>query len=144
MKKILLIFTICFLSLAVKAQDKNKEQIKSLKVAYITQEMNMSKAVAEKFWPIYNNYECLQMDLHKREHRDVKNIAAMSEGDADKRLNEFVDIERQEFLNKRNLYDELKQIFSAKEIVQLHQLEADFNKKLWEEYRSRKGKNSRN
>ncbi|SDS48165.1 hypothetical protein SAMN04487764_2316 [Gillisia sp. Hel1_33_143] len=144
MKKILLIFTICFLSLAVKAQDKNKEQIKSLKVAYITQEMNMSKAVAEKFWPIYNNYECLQMDLHKREHRDVKNIAAMSEGDADKRLNEFVDIERQEFLNKRKLYDELKQIFSAKEIVQLHQLEADFNKKLWEEYRSRKGKNSRN
>ena len=144
MKKILLIFTICFLSLAVKAQDKNKEQIKSLKVAYITQEMNMSKAVAEKFWPIYNNYECLQMDLHKREHRDVKNIAAMSESDADKRLNEFVDIERQEFLNKRKLYDELKLIFSAKEIVQLHQLEADFNKKLWEEYRSRRGKNSRN
>lgn len=144
MKKIFLLFSICFLSFAVNAQDKDREQIKSLKVAFITQEMNMDKAKAEKFWPIYNNYECLQMDLHKRERRDVENISSMSETDADKRLDEFVNIEKQEYLNKRKLYDELKKIFSAKEIVQLHQLEADFNKKLWEEYRSRKGENKKN
>jgi len=144
MKKIFLLFSICFLSLAVKAQDKNREQIKALKVAYITREMNMNKDVAEKFWPIYNNYECLQMDLHKREHRDVENISTISEADADKRLDEFVNIEKQEYLNKRKLYDELKNIFSAKEIVQLHQLEADFNKKLWDEYRSRKREGKKN
>ncbi len=144
MKKIFLLFSICLLSLATKAQDRNKEQIKALKVAYITQEMNMNKDIAEKFWPIYNNYECLQMDLHKREHRDIDNISSLSEVDADKRLEEFVNIEKQEYINKRKLYDELKQIFSAKEIVQLHQLEADFNKKLWEEYRNRKGAGKKN
>ena len=144
MKKIFLLFSICLLSLTAKAQDRNKEQIKALKVAYITQEMNMNKDIAEKFWPIYNNYECLQMDLHKREHRDIDNISNLSEVEADKRLEEFVNIEKQEYINKRKLYDELKQIFSAKEIVQLHQLEADFNKKLWEEYRNRKGGGKKN
>jgi len=144
MKKIFLLFSICFLSLTVQSQNKNREQIKALKVAYITQEMNMDKKLAEKFWPIYNNYECLQMDLHKREHRDIDDISSLSEADADKRLDEFVNIEKQEYINKRKLYDELKNIFTAKEIVQLHQLEADFNKKLWEEYRSRKGESRKN
>lgn len=33
-----------------------KERIKALKVAYITKELNLTSAEAEKFWPVYNDY----------------------------------------------------------------------------------------
>lgn len=61
MKKILLII-LFFLSgfSALFAQERNEdnlEKIKALKIAFITQKLNLSAEEAEKFWPIYNQYE---------------------------------------------------------------------------------------
>ena len=33
------------------------EKIQALKIAFITQKLDLSAAEAEKFWPIYNEYE---------------------------------------------------------------------------------------
>jgi hypothetical protein len=64
MKKLLLITgIICSLVLSGLAQDNTEEgqkadgsRIESLKIAYITQKLNLSTAEAEKFWPVYNKY----------------------------------------------------------------------------------------
>ena len=44
----------------VKAQDGDDtraEKIKSLKIAFITQKLQLSADEAQKFWPIYDQYE---------------------------------------------------------------------------------------
>lgn len=143
MKKITILFLLFISIFGVQAQDdKNKEQhrerIKAMKVAYITQEMNMDAQLAQKFWPIYNKYECRKMDLHKREHEELKNIETLSELEAEKMLTEYQEIEKEEYEIKKSLFSDLKKIISAKEIIQLHKLESDFNKKLLQEYRERK------
>jgi len=60
MKKYLLIlFTLFNFSLA-HAQNGNGqriEKIQALKIAFITQRLDLTPAEAEKFWPIYNDYE---------------------------------------------------------------------------------------
>lgn len=60
MKKYLLIsFTFFTFSLA-HAQNGNGqriEKIQALKIAFITQRLDLTSAEAEKFWPIYNEYE---------------------------------------------------------------------------------------
>lgn len=143
MKKITIFFLLFISIFGVQAQDgKNKEQhrerIKAMKVAYITQEMNMDAQLAQKFWPIYNKYECRKMDLHRREHEELKNIETLSELEAEKMLTEYQEIEKEEYEIKKSLFSDLKKIISAKEIIQLHKLESDFNKKLLQEYRERK------
>ncbi|MEO9021686.1 MAG: hypothetical protein ABI237_09475 [Ginsengibacter sp.] len=68
MKKYLLITLGCFISLSiVKAQDRNEqhsEKIQALKIAFITQKLQLSPAEAEKFWPVYNQYENEIKELH--------------------------------------------------------------------------------
>jgi len=143
MKKITLIIILFISFFGVQAQeDKNKEehreQIKAMKVAFITQEMQMDAALAQKFWPIYNRYECKKKELHRREHDEIKNIETLSEQEAEKLIQEYQEIENEEYQIKKALFSDLKKIISAKEIIKLQKLESDFNKKLWKEYRDRK------
>lgn len=121
-----------------KNREQHRERIKAMKVAFITQEMKMDPELAQKFWPIYNKYECQKMDLHRREHEELKDTEALSEQEAEKMLTEYQEIEKEEYLIKKSLFTDLKKIISAKEIIQLHKLESDFNKKLLQEYRERK------
>ena len=133
-------FLFVFTLQAQESNDKqqHRERIKAMKVAYITQELNMDAKLAEKFWPIYNQYECSKTDLHKKEHFQSENIENITEAEAEKILTEFVNIEKEEYSVKKELYANLKEIMSAKEIVKLHQLESNFNKKLIKEYHARK------
>lgn len=140
MKNIIIIITIFLSALtSLQAQDKNdhREKIKALKVAFITQELNMSSQTAQKFWPVYNKYEKDKRTLHKRENVDWDNIGTISDSQAEEMLKEYLAVEREEYVIKRQLFSDLKKILSASEIVQLHKLEADFNKKMIQEYRNR-------
>lgn len=117
---------------------EHREQIKALKIAYITQEMNMDTKLAQKFWPIYNDYESEKMKLHIREHVELENTEATSEENANEMLNEYLDIEKQEYILKKQLFTDLKEILTAQDIIKLYKVESEFNKKLLKEYRERK------
>lgn len=142
MQKIIsvLIFTLC-LSYLSHAQDWKK--IEALKVGYITQELDMSAEKAQSFWPIYTKYERTKWRLNQREKIDFDNIPKLSEAKAEEMLKELLTVEKEEYLIKKELFTELKKILSAQEIIKLHQLEEDFNKKLLKEYRKRKEDNNK-
>lgn len=63
MKKILpIVFIIFFSGLSpVKAQqfngDSKAEKIQALKIAFITQKLQLTPDEAQKFWPVYNQYQ---------------------------------------------------------------------------------------
>ena len=38
-------------------REENRNKIKTLKIAYITEQLSLTEKEAEKFWPIYNVYE---------------------------------------------------------------------------------------
>jgi hypothetical protein len=60
MKKYLFILFAIFTFSLANAQNGNEqriEKIQALKIAFITQRLDLTSAEAEKFWPIYNDYE---------------------------------------------------------------------------------------
>ncbi|MGM0934108.1 MAG: hypothetical protein ACQEWD_11755 [Bacteroidota bacterium] len=144
MKKIIVLFLMfpVFMQLQAQSEDReaHRERIKALKTAYITQELNLSTKVAEKFWPIYNNYEAKRKELHRREHvdMDLSSPECISEDQANGMLQEYLDVEREEYVIKKELFRELKKIISAQDILKLHKLEDEFHKKLIKEYRTKK------
>lgn len=141
MKNFVFVLILCLLtgtSLQAQEKDGHREKIKALKVAYITQELNMTPEVAQNFWPVYNSYECQRRDLHKREHIELDNLVSITEEKAEDMLKEYLTVEKEEYIIKKQLFEDLKQFLSARDIIKLHKLEADFNKKLLKEYRSRK------
>lgn len=140
MKKIIL-FTLLFLfGMATQAQDRDehRKKIKALKTAHITEGLNLTPKEAQQFWPIYNEFEEKRRDLYRRERADVENIECLSEKEANSKLEEYVALEKEDFLLKKEYYHDLKQIFSAKKIMQLKQLEEEFHRKLMREFRARR------
>jgi hypothetical protein len=58
MKKLYFILTFITITLASTAQEEQPtgEKIEALRVAFISKELELTPAEAEKFWPIYNEY----------------------------------------------------------------------------------------
>ena len=59
MKHIYTFFIVVFITSSVFSQKRgeNKEKIKALKIAYLTEKLDLSSNEAEKFWPIYNKHK---------------------------------------------------------------------------------------
>jgi len=54
MKRFLLFAFLFTAGFTLRAQNGNR--LEALKIAYITNKLNLSPEEAQKFWPIYNNY----------------------------------------------------------------------------------------
>ena len=61
MKKFVLLLTIFFSGFTTlysqDLRDTRAEKVQALKIAFITQKLNLSTDEAQKFWPIYNQYD---------------------------------------------------------------------------------------
>src|SRR5436190_20382368 len=73
-----------------KFQEK-KEHIEALKVSYITQKLNLTKEEAQKFWPVYNEYQDTKDALHKEQREEFKSYKDRFDQLSEKELTEFVD-----------------------------------------------------
>ena len=101
MKFIWTFFTCLIFAFSLSAQDKQRsEQIESFKFAFITQKLDLNSSEAEKFWPVYNNYQ--------REMKVVFNARRAAKSDPDAKLDGELDIETR-LLDTRKKY---KQEFS--------------------------------
>lgn len=70
MKKylLLIIATLGFISLTMAQKGNGHEKIQALKVAFISQKLHLTPSEAEKFWPVYNQYdgEITQLRANRR------------------------------------------------------------------------------
>lgn len=145
MKNIILSVLLLFTVISFGQDYKEKrEKIKALKVAFITEELELTTDEAQKFWPIYNANEEKQFELRHKKMRSIiskfddSNFDKISEKEAVSLIDQ-IEIIDDELHNSKKLYiKELKTVFSAKKIIKLKKAENDFNKKLMKQYRGKK------
>ena len=132
-----LLFILSF-SLITIAQS-NRDKIKTLKIAYITEKLNLSEKEAQKFWPIYNTFEEENSKLKSESYEARKKIdfETITEEQAKQVLKEdrLKDNKRQELENE--FFNNLSKAISAKKIILLHKIEDDFKRKMFDEYKKR-------
>ena len=146
MKKLIFIFCLVCVSMTVSAQPQErkemKEKIKTMKIAFITEKLDLSTSEAEKFWPIYNAFDKTQMKLRHEKLRAIKNelkgqINTISEEVALVKLNELLAAEAELNVLKETFHLELKNIISSKKILCLKISEEEFNRQMMKRLRSR-------
>lgn len=128
-----------------KMQQK-REQIKSLKIAYITNELNLSPEEAAKFWPLFNAFEDKQRELRKERmngylDRINNNTDKLSEKEATTLLNQIESTEDEMFQLRKKFVNSLKNVLPAVKILKLKKAEEEFSRKLLQQYRDKRGKN---
>ncbi len=139
----LLLLIITSLTFAQPRFNQKKEQIKALKIAYITDELQLTTEEATKFWPLFNAFEEKQKNFRKERIRsymdqnDNGNIDKMTEKEATSVLNEIENSEEDAFQNRKKFVASLKTILPATKILKLKKAEEGFNKKLLKQYRDK-------
>lgn len=144
MKTYLLTFSFLFISLSIFSQRDDKyEKIKSLKIAYITEQLNLTPDEAKAFWPIYNNYTEKLKDLHHNELGKCRRKATedqenLTEKESLELLKKETEINEQICTIKKNMDRDLLKVISAKKILLLKNAEKEFYNKLMKQYKKSK------
>jgi hypothetical protein len=137
MKNIIFIFII--LPIIAFAQPR-RDKMKSMRIAFITSELELTTEETSKFIPIFKAFDENQTEL-KRKMRILldkkKTIEEMTDSEAIELLNQSEKIEEELFSNRKNLIKNLKDVLSAKKLLKLRKIELEFNKKLIKKIRDR-------
>ena len=143
-----ILFPIIFLlvtSLSFSQGFKEKrEKVKALKVAYITEQLELTTDEAQKFWPIYNAFDENQSELRHEKMRAILdrfkpgNVEKLSEEDASNSLIQMEKIEEDLFNLKKKFIKDLQGVISAKKIIKLKKAEEDFNRELLKQMREKR------
>lgn len=149
MKKILVLLLIS-LSFGAFAQNNDdadegkNEKVAALKIAFITERLNLSSKEAELFWPVFNRFEQEMKAVRKKEKqasRIFKDKTTVTEAEADKFITEQVQLKQQEIDLLKRYLPEFKKVLPASKVARLLSLEQEFKLQL---LRSMKQRNNNN
>ena len=147
MKKITYTFIFFFaFTLSITAQIKGKERIKAAKVAFITEQLDLTPKEAQNFWPIYNLYQDKMNSFRFEERQKIRqqignlnNLDSLSESEAQQIVEKINDIKSQFYKTEKEFQQQLKGVLSFKKILKLEIAEKEFHRKLIGKLKHRRG-----
>lgn len=128
-----------------QGDDFNKEKedkIEALKVGFITKELNLTSAEAEKFWPVYNEMDAKMKEIRqscRKINQELKESEEkISNDDAKKKLNTLFENDQKELDLKKEYSEKFIKIIGEKRTLKLLSLEHEFRRVLLERLKDRK------
>jgi Spy/CpxP family protein refolding chaperone len=127
-----------------KNMKQKREQIKSLKVAFITSELDLTPEESAKFWPLYNEYDAKQNTIRRTKMKSnldrmkSESFGNLSEKDAAILLTQIENSEDELHQLRKKFISNLKSVIPTIKILKLRKAEEDFNRKLLQQYRNKK------
>lgn len=143
---IIMLFSINTFAQGGRLLKEKKEQIKAMKVAYITNELSLTPDEAAKFWPLYNAFEDKQQEIRKQKLKgyldriDEESFDNLSEKEASTMLAQMESTEEELHQAKKKFITSLKGVISSVKILKLKKAEEGFNRKLLQQYRDKRSK----
>jgi hypothetical protein len=149
MKKLItFIYILGLFTFSISAQGNkgSKEKIKALKISYLTEQLSLTSEEAQKFWPIYNNYENNTNRFIREKFNEIKkeiskaeNLDAINEERAKVLYTKIRSLEKKKYEDSKIYISKLEKIISFKKILKLHIAEREFGRKLMKKYKHKRG-----
>ena len=156
MKKIKLFLPLlfCLTSMTLQAQrpyparermrerGDRKEQIESMKIAFLTKRLELTPDEAKKFWPVYNQYTDELQNLRKDRRDKIRDAREDFDKLADKDVEKLVDDEiifrQQEIDVLKKYHAQFKSVLPIKKVARLYRAQEEFKRELIERIRERR------
>ncbi len=126
-----------------EAGQTKKDKIEQLKIAYITKELDLTTAEAEKFWPAYNEMSnAIRKEKKSRREKSQAlktNFETLTEAEIQKKATGILDSEIAEAKLKKEHTEKIAKIIGYKKAVQLLNVEQRFKKELLKKLNERQG-----
>ena len=126
-----------------EAGQTKKDKIEQLKIAYITKELDLTTAEAEKFWPAYNEMSnAIRKEKKSRREKSQAlktNFETLTEAEIQKKATGILDSEIAEAKLKKEHTEKIAKIIGYKKAVQLLNVEQRFKRELLKKLNERQG-----
>jgi hypothetical protein len=151
MKRNIVVFTIfaTFCAMNLSAQNANRQRLDAYKIAFFTKRLNLTSQEAEKFWPVYNEYQInknkIQLERQEINRNFNQNELNMSDRELTEAGDRLVSLEAREAALAQEFHTRIKAILSPIKILRLYQAENQYRQQLLNELRERNQvRNNRN
>ena len=137
---LILVITCSFSAQAQRAGKKRankKEKMESLRIAYITEQLDLSTEQWQQFWPVYNKYQ----DLKQQKRMDRRSDRQEGlKGDAGQQLDEMIRKEEEALKVRKAYIKDLRGVVSDEKVWEYLKIERRFKERLLKKYKGdRKG-----
>lgn len=138
MKPLFLIMLSCLFGNLAGAQSFGEEElssaaldrVKAQRVAFITERIDMTSKEAEKFWPLFNEYEREERQIRRQYQQGQQQIIDMSNEEAKKFLESRFEMERELLENKRKYFLLFADIIPPRKLALFPRADRAFKKLL--------------
>lgn len=128
MLRSIIIAAICIFSIGFSANAQSDPELKSIKIALLTERMHLTSQQSEKFWPVYNRYQT-EMRVVWREMRQLR-----EKGDAGGNSKQAVDrlqqLEEERVKIRGKYKDAFLKVINANQLASMYAAESEFTKML--------------
>lgn len=133
--RILIIFILLLKGSFLIAQN-GRDKVEALRMEYINKRVELNSSEAEKFWPVYNEYNdkirAIRKNLRQSYKRSSENL---SEKEAEQLYYLVIQSKQAEADVTKQYNEKLKLIIGVKKMVKLHLAEEEFRIKVMKSIR---------
>ncbi len=119
-------------------REQMKQKMEAQKVAFITEQLQLTEVEAQKFWPIYNKYQEDQKAL--KSSSDDTYRKEMSDKEAEAFLNTMIKNNQKQLDLHNDYITKLKSILPASKIARLVTLDKEFKRRVMRNMKERSSK----
>jgi len=121
-----------------KLTDEKRKEFDAQKVAFFTQELDLSPAEAAVFWPLYNEMQKKNREIEARMRKgfhEVKNAKGLKESEYEEAIGKMLEYENQLYGVKKEYYQKMLQVVPASKMWKLSDAERKFRRQLFDKLR---------
>jgi len=119
------------------AQNQGREKLDAYRIAFFTKRLNLTPQEAEKFWPVYNEFQnkrnSVQMERMQLNRNVNQNELNMSERDMTEAGDKLISLQMQEADLAMEYHKKFKEILSPVKVLRLYQAENQYRMQLLNE-----------
>ena len=143
MKKgvIFLLILLMFPLINGSAQNQNLEKLNAYKIGFFTKKLNLTTLEAEKFWPVYNEYQKQKNSIQQERFSLIRDFNKNESTLSDLQLTEIGDKLVASIAQESSLavafHKKLKEVLPPAKVIRFYQAENQYRAQLLNELQKR-------
>jgi len=130
--KIIVILLLSCNGVLIGQPENDRERIQTAKIAFLSQKLELTPEEAQKFWPVYNEFNQKKKDIQieRRIARLEMEKSSFSDEDAKKMISNEFKARKNELQLEEQYFQKFQEIITPKKVVRLAHAEREFNSRI--------------
>ena len=134
MKNLIILLFVFLTNFSFSQNESKNDKVETMKIAFLTNKLNLTAKEAQLFWPLYNEYSQKMDVLRIAKKSEYDEIKSKNSTPTDKEIESYMEevfLTKQKELDlQKEYYNKYTKILSMKKVAQLYRAENQFKKEL--------------